>query len=236
MEMKLYHVGKAVCQPCSEGVIFTLSDEAASLQILLQSPTVEEKAAFEQPFQFRVAIKNDIVFLLVCMGDCWMDAPIYRWDAPLSTIIYPAAGQGIAIHAMLIDATTGILVAQKLCSPMHTTSMALLTAIQNQPKIPDVEKRLAYTMANYSTVDLLRDSVPEVASLPPIPVCEKCGCKLGQRIGNSIICSSDYIGGPLCYSCQVEHCMKTDCAKCEIGNGPDCDHWPRKQFYLNEED
>ena len=50
-----------------------------------------------------------------------------------------------------------------------------------------------------------------------IPVCEACGRELGQLIpGYGVICSSDYIGGPLCHSCQVEHCLSTNCLACEM--------------------
>lgn len=69
-----------------------------------------------------------------------------------------------------------------------------------------------------------------------IPTCSMCGRVLGQLIGDTIYCSSDYIGGPMCHSCQVEHCVATNCLACEIGSYPNCEHLERKKYYLTPEE
>ena len=73
--------------------------------------------------------------------------------------------------------------------------------------------------------------------LPKIPICKKCGCKLGVRIADgSIICSSSYLeDSDYCYECQLEHCIDTDCDKCPMSDSPqNCPHKERKDFYLEE--
>ena len=71
---------------------------------------------------------------------------------------------------------------------------------------------------------------------PRIPYCDICGRKLGQLIGDTVYCSSDYIGGPICQSCLIEHCCSTNCLACEIGHYPDCEHLETKKYYLNPDE
>ena len=70
-----------------------------------------------------------------------------------------------------------------------------------------------------------------------IPVCKVCGRELGQMIPDyGIICSSDYIqDNPYCRSCQIEHCVETNCLGCEMGKYPNCRHLETKRFYLELE-
>ena len=66
-----------------------------------------------------------------------------------------------------------------------------------------------------------------------IPICKCCGEELGVFIDEyTIICSSSYIDGPLCYECQVEHCLTTNCLSCEMGSYPNCEHLERKKYYM----
>lgn len=69
-----------------------------------------------------------------------------------------------------------------------------------------------------------------------IPHCECCGTRLAVQTAIGLICSSEYIGGPLCHSCQVEHCLSTNCYVCEMGNYPNCEHQELKKFYMNPEE
>lgn len=105
---------------------------------------------------------DDIIFVLSRLGtDPYrQDAPYYRARSRnLARIDAPGEGQGLAIHAMLIDSSTGVLVAQKLFSLDHNTSAALLRAIQAQPEIADYDARLDRVMAAYSTEVLVRRAV-----------------------------------------------------------------------------
>ena len=69
-----------------------------------------------------------------------------------------------------------------------------------------------------------------------IPYCSNCGEKLGVLTAVGVICSSEYIGDPLCHTCQVEHCLATNCYMCQMGHYPDCEHIELKKYYMNPED
>lgn len=76
-----------------------------------------------------------------------------------------------------------------------------------------------------------------------IPHCPVCGQKLGVFVGMQngkplIIGTSDYMETfDLCHTCLVEHCMQTNCYKCELRKYPDCEFLATKKLYLemNEE-
>ena len=68
-----------------------------------------------------------------------------------------------------------------------------------------------------------------------IPTCKICGCKMGVETSVGIIMSSCYIGTDTCFECQVEHCLSTNCLKCEVGQYPDCEHLDLKKCYMEEE-
>ena len=72
-----------------------------------------------------------------------------------------------------------------------------------------------------------------------IPVCKVCGDRMGVKTAVGVIATSNYIGGDICYDCQLEHCLHTNCLGCEIGNQFDnytkCEHLDRKKLYLEEE-
>lgn len=63
--------------------------------------------------------------------------------------------------------------------------------------------------------------------------CKKCGHSLVWEHPDCpglFLASSDYMGCDLCYDCLSEHCSKTDCRTCEIGNARNC-----RFAYLKEE-
>lgn len=70
-----------------------------------------------------------------------------------------------------------------------------------------------------------------------IPVCKMCGRELAVKVSeHRAICVSDYIpDNPYCYSCQIEHCLETNCLGCEMGKYPNCRHLGLKRFYLEAE-
>ena len=72
---------------------------------------------------------------------------------------------------------------------------------------------------------------------PEIPVCKMCNRELGVRTPAGIICSSSYIeDNDYCHECQVEHCVSTNCLKCEIGTYPDCKHMDLKKWYMQNDE
>lgn len=152
----------AVMSPGPGGMIFDLTDSGGVLLVRFSRPTAAEKRNFQRGISIKFAVVEDIIFILARLGTdpYWQDAPYYRGRSRnLTHIDTPGEGQGLAIHAMLIDASTGVLVAQKLLSPDHDTSVALLQAIQKQPEIPDYDTRLDMVMAKYSTEALLEEAV-----------------------------------------------------------------------------
>ena len=72
-----------------------------------------------------------------------------------------------------------------------------------------------------------------------VPVCKICGDRMGVRTAIGVIATSNYIGGDICYDCQIEHCLSTNCLNCDIGNKldsyADCEHLNRKKCYMEEE-
>lgn len=157
-----YKVGERVMSPGPDGVVFDLTDGGGVLIFRFSRPTAAEKREFKRGISIKFAVVDDIIFVLSRLGtDPYLqDAPYYRARSRnLTHIDTPGEGQGLAIHAMLIDSSTGVLVAQKLFSPDHNTSTALLRAIQEQPEIPDYDARLNRIMAAYSTEALVRRAV-----------------------------------------------------------------------------
>lgn len=69
-----------------------------------------------------------------------------------------------------------------------------------------------------------------------IPVCEMCGHELGvEVVPGYIICTSDYMGGPVCLSCIIERCCETNCLGCELGTYPDCGNLEIKRHYMADD-
>jgi hypothetical protein len=62
------------------------------------------------------------------------------------------------MHAMLVEASTGVLVAQKLIGLPHDLSIKLLDAVASQPEMPDYDMRLNRIFRVYSTDDLLKQA------------------------------------------------------------------------------
>lgn len=156
-----YEVGQQVCQPRPDGVQFDMTDGGGVLGIFFSRPRASEKKSFQSGLSLRFRVVDDIIFLLVRMGmDQWMDAPYNRHlSRNLTHLERPAEGMGLAVHAMLVDASTGVLVAQKLVGLSTDGSNALIDAIQAQPKIPDYDIRLQRVFNRYRTTDLLEGAV-----------------------------------------------------------------------------
>jgi len=155
-----YEVGQKILPQSGEGIVFDMTDSGGILLIKIRHPTAAEKKAFKSGLSIRFAIVDKIIFLLVRMCAMqWMDAPYYRWlSKNLTAITFPEEGQGLAVHVMLIDAETGILVAQKLISLEYKPSRYLMAAVISQPIIPDYDTRLSKIFYQYSTYDLLKEA------------------------------------------------------------------------------
>ena len=160
LEMSVYEIGKKVMEPRPDGVTFDMTDGGGVLVIHMANPTAAEKAAFNEGIRLRFAMVDDIIFILARMGRLqWMDAPYYRaLSKNLTHLDIADEGQGLALHAMLADGATGVLVAQKMIGLPETFSRRLMAAIIAQPIIPDYSARLQKVMTKYSTSALLEEA------------------------------------------------------------------------------
>lgn len=152
-----YAVGDVICAPSGDMIQFDLTDGGAILLLKLSKPTQAEKDAFvsgEKYFGFTVA--NDIIFFLSKFGSLsWMDAPFARQFSSCTRLEMPEDGFGLAMHAMLVDASNGTLVAQKLIGLPTKLSVDLIHAVMDQPEIPDFNHKLAVANRVYRTKDLV---------------------------------------------------------------------------------
>lgn len=102
-----------------EGMFFDTDETGANLIVCFSSPTQKEIAQFDSSVrsEFRLTVKNDILFVLAKIGDLnWMDA---SYNPSLAPSLKPldidiVDGNGIPMWVYLVDARTNILKAQKL--------------------------------------------------------------------------------------------------------------------------
>lgn len=156
--MNTFKVGDVVTSPSADEVIFDITDSGPVLLLKMSKPTSTEKNNFKNGVpQFRMAIANDIIFILSRFGTSqWCDAPYYALRSAMrAPLTLPDVGAGLALHAMLIDARTGMLVAQRLIGLPHDLSVRLLDAAAKQGEIANYDDMLALTMARYPTQALL---------------------------------------------------------------------------------
>lgn len=98
-------------------------------------------------------------------------------------------------------------------------------------------------VASFITSKSYEESLMEVLGAvrvpAEIPVCKICGDRMGVKTAVGVIATSNYIGGDVCYDCQLEHCLNTNCLGCEIGNNlnnyTECEHLDRKKCYMEED-
>ena len=157
MSFTVYEKGKPTGLQGPDGVIFDVANSGAMLVIRMDRPTAKEKKEFERGISMRFAVVDDIIFILVRMGLYnWMDAPYHKmYSRNLSHLEMPQDGEGLAVHILLVDGASGILVNQKIISLSTELTRALFTAIINQPVIDDYESRLMKIFGQYTTNDLL---------------------------------------------------------------------------------
>jgi len=155
-----FAVGKRVPFSVSDGIHLEFDGVGFMLLCVLSRPTAKEKKAFKDGVpQFGLAVVEGVIFFLSRFGTLnWMDSPfnihLYH-DNRVSLLEEPGPTQGYALHVMLIDGATGILVHQRLIGLDHDLSMRLREAIVNQPEIPNYNQHLQRIMARYTTNDLV---------------------------------------------------------------------------------
>lgn len=151
--MYKYEVGARILPPNMEDSIrFQVTDAGLTLLLMHNKPNAKEKRRYKMTPQIKFCVVNDIIFLLARFGDApWMDAPFYRGLARFTHLDVPAEGQGLSLHFMYVDSSTGILVSQKLIGLDHEMSCRLIAAIAAQPVIPNYDAVLDSTYAQYTT-------------------------------------------------------------------------------------
>lgn len=159
MQMYTYEVGQKIFPASnSNGSRFGISDSGGSLLVEMTKPSAAEKREFKRGIQFKVTVVNGIIFVLYRMGTMpWSDCPYSKWlSNGITELTPPADGQGLAVHCMLVDSSSGVLVAQKVVGMETETTRKLFAAIDAQPEICNYDEVLARTFAAYRTTDLLK--------------------------------------------------------------------------------
>lgn len=156
--MQMYEVGKK-CFPATRGnsVHFQASDDGLTLLVAFDRPTAKEKGALKKVPQIKFTVVNDIIFILARFGtEPWIDAPFYsKFSGLTAPIQMPSDTQGLALHYMLVDSSTGVLLHQRLIGLEHDLSYRLAKAINEQPEIPNYDAVLNVLYNQYSTVQLV---------------------------------------------------------------------------------
>lgn len=163
-----FEVGEIVCSPRGEGVVFDLSSAGGTLAFYYSQPTDNEIKQIKtgRP-KFKIAVANEIMFLLSKFGDlAWTDAP---FSIALTQItpsdlenIHISDGIGLSLHVMLVDCATGRLKANRLIGLGSEFSRELLRTALRLP----IQKNLATYLSNinavyncYRTTDLVKRAI-----------------------------------------------------------------------------
>ena len=149
----IYEVGKRAFMPTREDSIrFQVTDAGCVLLLMHNKPNAKEKRRYKSTPQIKFCVANDIIFLLARFGDApWMDAPFYKGLSRFAHLDVPGEGQGLMLHFMYVDSSTGILLEQRLIGLDHDMSCRLIAAIATQPTIPNYDYVLDSTYAQYTT-------------------------------------------------------------------------------------
>ena len=157
MELYEYKVGDKIL-PATGGdsVRFQLSDDGCTLLIQYNKPSAAEKRNFKQPAQFGMTIVKGVIFFLARFGAAqWMDAPFDAKKATFTKLDYPKDGEGLALHVVVVDSSTGILVSQRLIGLETDLSRRIIAAATYQPEIPNFDLLVSSIYTRYTTNDLV---------------------------------------------------------------------------------
>lgn len=161
MEFKKFSVGEKVCDPIRwDESIFEITDGGAILMLKFQHPTSKEKNNIKSGVaQFKAVSIDGVVFFLCRFGTApWIDAP-YSKSLSNSKITRSPDGCGLSLHVMLIDSSTGVLVAQRLIGLNAQFTNDLADIINLQPYFPDRDAYLQLVnriYSKYSTEDMVQ--------------------------------------------------------------------------------
>lgn len=163
MNYQVIKVGDKVIEPCSDGIRFGITDGGAVLVIHYSGLTEEEKKAFKDRVSINFSAVNGMIFILARMGKLnWDDCPYYRYYFETEPNLPEIPdGKGLLVQVMLVEASDGTLVAQKILGCKTDGSKKFVQAIKEQKKYDPVEyeETLRRTMQLYSTSRLVQQSI-----------------------------------------------------------------------------
>ena len=134
--MKTYEVGKRYSEAAghSEGVLFDITDGGIILPLYFDRPSGHEIAEMEasKPVRMGFIAKDNVIIMLLKFGSLdWMDAPytphLSKNLTHLPDKVLP--GEGLAVHFMLFDTSTGELKQQRMFSLRDQLSNDLVNEI-----------------------------------------------------------------------------------------------------------
>ena len=161
MEFQAISVGAKVCTPDnSDSIIFDMTDSGGLLIHKMNKPTSKEIRTFKSPAtQMKFVTIEGILFLLVRHGTSpWSDTPFLKQLTRATSLLRSSEvppNMGLAIHILLIDSSTGILVAQKLFSMSHDDTVRFLDAVATQEPMSNFDEALQRIYQKYSTSDMV---------------------------------------------------------------------------------
>lgn len=164
MDYQAIKVGGKVIKPCEDGIRFGITDGGAVLVIHYSGLTAKEKKAFKDGVSIRFAAANGMIFILARMGKLnWDDCPYYRYYFKTEPVLPEIPdGKGLLVQLMLVEASDGTLVSQKILGCETDGSRQFIQTIKGQKKYDqaEYEETLRRTMQLYSTSELVQQSIP----------------------------------------------------------------------------
>lgn len=160
MTLQAFCVGAKIMEPTYEdGPRLDLTEDGFRLLISYNWPTPEEIFEIQNgKAEFCAAEVDDVLVFMAKFGRIpWSDMTFHRGLANSNEVIRPAQGDGTALHIMLVDSTTGILVAQRVIGLMNRFSHGLADMIEAQEKtVPaDWDARVRQLYRKYPKPELL---------------------------------------------------------------------------------
>jgi len=154
MEFKTLTVGEKICEPSQDMMQFDIQDSGGILWAKYRKPTAKEIRNFKNGVpQFRYVVIDGVIYFLCRFGTGnWMEAPFHQEASFASKLPNPPEGQGMALHVLLVDASTGILRVQKIIGLSTHFTKELVQDILNQPimSIQDYYAAVERAHAKYS--------------------------------------------------------------------------------------
>jgi hypothetical protein len=156
---KLFEEGKTHYQ---EGVKFDFTQSGPILFLFFNRPTQKEVESVKTgKFEYGLYVKDEVIFLFFkFQGLEWMDAPYTVHLSEQFEFEEVEDGKGFALNIFLIDSSTGILEAIRLCGLSTKFSLEFQNAVQIQRNIPfdktTYEKKINMVYGNYATSDLVQ--------------------------------------------------------------------------------